>query len=122
MKQGIILFAHGSRDPGWSRPFKRIAAALSKNTKFLVRVAFLERMRPTLAEALTALAAKKISSVRVVPLFLGAGGHVKRDLPKLVAAANPSMKVSIDPPIGEQAAVIKAIAAVISKRGGRASP
>ena len=28
MKEGIILIAHGSRDPEWSRPFERIAASL----------------------------------------------------------------------------------------------
>jgi sirohydrochlorin cobaltochelatase len=119
LKQGLILFAHGSRDPRWARPFKRIAALLSK--KFLVRVAYLERMRPTLAEALGEFERKKVSSVRIVPLFLGAGGHVRKDIPRLVAAAKPSVKVTIDPPIGEQAAVVKAIAAAISKRGGRAS-
>ena len=120
MKRAIVLFAHGSRDPQWARPFKRIAAALSR--KYLVRVAYLERMRPTLAEALAEFARKKISSVRIVPLFLGAGGHVKKDLPKLVKAAKTALKVTIDPPIGEQAAVTRAIAAAIAKRGGRASP
>ena len=87
-----------------------------------IRLAYLERMKPTLAAALAELASKKIASVRIVPLFLGAGGHVRRDLPKLVAAARPKLKVTIDPPIGEQTAVVKAIAAAILKRGGRASP
>jgi len=30
LKQGIVLVAHGSRDPEWSRPFERLAAALEK--------------------------------------------------------------------------------------------
>lgn len=120
MKQGLILFAHGSRDPRWARPFKRIASLLSG--KQPVRVAYLERMRPTLEEALKAMERKGVSSVRIVPLFLGAGGHVRKDLPGLVKAAGVSMKVRIDPPIGEQPAVIRAIAAAISRRGGRASP
>jgi len=46
---------------------------------------------------------------------------VREDLPRLVAAANPPVKVTIDPPIGEQAQVLEAIAAAIA-RDARASP
>ena len=56
-----------------------------------------------------------IDPVGVVPLFLGQGGHVKEDLPKLVAGAQrPEVKVMLEKAIGEQPAVIEAIAAVIS--------
>ena len=110
-----MLFAHGSRDPDWAPPFEAIAARLSK--KFLVRVAYLELMRPSLAEAVAALAAAGASSIRVVPLFLGPGGHVKEDLPRLVAdarRAHPQLEVELEKPIGEQPAVIEAIAAAIA--------
>jgi len=51
-----------------------------------------------------------------VPLFLGAGGHVKDDLPKLVAQAKRhEMNIVLDKPIGEQPEVIEAIAAAISQ-------
>ena len=49
MKEGIVLFAHGSRDPEWAQPFERIAAEL--RDEFLVELAYLERMKPTLEEA-----------------------------------------------------------------------
>jgi sirohydrochlorin cobaltochelatase len=115
LKDGIVLFAHGSRDPEWSRPFERIASLLSKN--FLVRVAYLELMRPSLDEAVASLAAAGVQSIRVVPVFLGHGGHVKEDLPKLVAAAgtrHPGLKLVLEKPIGEQPAVIEAIAEAIA--------
>ena len=114
MRQGIILVAHGSRDPDWSRPFERLAAALEKKLPAAaVGLSYLEH-GPSLEEALAALVAKGVGHIRVVPVFLGAGGHVKEDIPKLVAAANPGVPVSVDPPIGEQAQVIEAIAAGIS--------
>ncbi len=120
MKEAIVLFAHGSREPGWARPFERITAALSKKLpKVQIRVAYLERMRPTLREAIDALAAEGIESVRIVPLFLGPGGHVKEDLPKLVAA-HPAVSITVDPAIGEQDAVMEAIAAAIA--AGNPSP
>jgi len=106
--------AHGSRDPEWSRPFERLAAALEKRLPAVaVALSYLEH-GPSLEEACAALVAKGVGSIRVVPLFLGAGGHVKQDIPKLVAAANPPVPVTVDPPIGEQAALIDAIAAGIA--------
>ena len=121
VREGIVLFAHGSRDPEWARPFERIAAALSKRKEFLVRIAYLELMQPSLDAAIADLVASGVASIRIVPLFFGAGGHVRDDLPRLVAAANPPVKVTIDPPIGEQAEVVEAIAGAIA-RGARASP
>ena len=115
MKEGIVLFAHGSRDPQWSAPFESIAAALAP--KFLVRVAYLEIMQPPLADAVASLASAGACSIRIIPLFLGAGGHVKEDLPRLVADAakvHPTVKLSLEKPIGEQPQVIAAIARAIA--------
>jgi sirohydrochlorin cobaltochelatase len=122
VRKGIVLFAHGSRDPEWARPFERIASSLSKDKDHLVKIAYLELMRPSLDEAIAELVASGVKAIRIVPVFLGMGGHVKEDLPRLVAAANPTVKVTIDPPIGEQASIIEAIAAAISRTGDRASP
>ena len=51
------------------------------------------------------------------PSFLGQGGHVKQDLPKLVAAAQKDhvgVTIRLEPAIGEQPSVIEAIAAAIA--------
>jgi len=120
LSEGIVLFAHGSREREWARPFEALARAVSHNTKAQVELAYLELMPPTLAEAIAALAAHGITSIRVVPVFLGRGGHISDDLPRLVAHAreqHPQVAIRIDAPIGEQSAVIEAIAAAIA--GGR---
>jgi sirohydrochlorin cobaltochelatase len=116
-RAGIILFAHGSREPQWARPFEQLAARVAKKSDAAVKLAFLEQMAPTLDEAIAALAAEGVTRVRVVPVFLGRGGHVRADLPGLVDAAAkryPKVSFSIDAPIGEQAAVIDAIASAIT--------
>jgi sirohydrochlorin cobaltochelatase len=115
LKQGLLLFAHGSRDPEWARPFERIAASLrDKLPAFAVGLAFLEH-GPSLEEMVAALVAKGAGSIRVVPLFLAQGGHVKEDLPRLVAAAARSdVKIFLDKPIGEQAGIVEAIASAIA--------
>ena len=120
MKAGIVLFAHGSRDPEWARPFEALAATLSPKFDGPVKLAYLELMPPSLEQAIGALVADGAKTIRVVPVFLGQGGHVKEDLPKLLAAArkrHPGIEFSLDAPIGEQTAVIEAIADAIVARG-----
>jgi sirohydrochlorin cobaltochelatase len=116
LKEGIVLFAHGSRDPGWAAPFRKILKRLRETLpEAEVRLAYLEVMKPSLGEALVDLSAK-VDSIRVVPLFLGYGGHIKKDLPALIAAADPQVKVTIEAPVGEAPQVIEAIAGLIGSR------
>ena len=117
MSVGIVLFAHGSRDREWARPFEQLAAQLSAKVTGPVVLAYLELMRPPLDEAISMLANKGATSIRVVPVFLGQGAHVKEDLPRLVERArksHPQVAITLEPPIGEQPALIDAIAAAIA--------
>jgi sirohydrochlorin cobaltochelatase len=121
LSESIVLFAHGSRDRDWARPFQELARALSAKVEGSVRLAFLELMRPSLDEAIAALVSEGATVIRIVPVFLGQGGHVKEDLPQLLDAArrrHPATQFSLEPPIGEQASVIEAIATAIACRSG----
>lgn len=75
-------------------------------------------MQPSLPECAAALYGEGVRTLRVVPVFLGAGGHLRSDLPKLVdqlKARYPDLAITVDPPIGEQPEVIAAIARAISR-------
>jgi sirohydrochlorin cobaltochelatase len=116
-KPAVLLFAHGSRDPQWAKPFEELAGSLRQLIDAPVMLAYLDFMKPTLAEAIDGLA-KQASAIRVIPVFLGTGGHVKEDLPRLVQQArgkHPGVSIRIDPTIGDQGSVIEAIAAVIAR-------
>jgi sirohydrochlorin cobaltochelatase len=114
MKQAMILFAHGARDPRWAAPFERlrdiVQAALPATA---VSLAFLELMSPRLPEAVASLVQNGCTNLSLVPVFLGQGGHVLRDLPLLVdelRATYPGLQLSVAPAVGEDAAVLEAIA------------
>lgn len=115
MTPGLILFAHGARDPRWAAPFEAVAAAVRAARPGLpVRLAFLEFMAPTLPEAGAGLAAAGCTHITVLPMFLGAGGHVRKDLPLLLdelRAAHPGLVVTLQPAIGEIDTVVAAMAA-----------
>ena len=120
MKAGIVLFAHGSRDREWARPFEQLAASLANKVDGPVKLAYLDLMRPSLDEAIGTLAREGIKRIRVVPVFLGAGSHVKEDLPRLIASAraqHPDTTIELEAAIGEQSKVVDAIAAAIA--GGK---
>lgn len=75
-------------------------------------------MQPSLPECVAALYAEGVRAVRVVPVFFGLGGHLKRDLPRIVAemrAAHAGLAIAVDPPIGEQPAVMSAIARAVAQ-------
>ena len=119
MSVGIVLFAHGSRDREWARPFEQLSAQLSAKVTGPVVLAYLELMRPPLDEAISTLVNRGATSIRVVPVFLGPGAHVKEDLPRLVERArnsHPQVAITLEPPIGEQPALIDAIAAAIAAK------
>ncbi len=80
----VLLVGHGSaRSPGRPMALHRHGAALARRRCFAdVRVAFLEEP-PLVADALRALAD---ATVGVVGCFMGEGGHVRLDLPNLLAA------------------------------------
>ena len=83
--RGIVLFAHGARDPEWARPFERIRDRIrASRPECPIQLAYLDFMSPTLDEAVAALAEEGASSITVFPLFMAQGGHLKDDLPRMV--------------------------------------
>mgnify|MGYP006194607697 FL=1 len=117
--QGILLFAHGARDPAWAQPFERAASLLrarapaGEHTPHVVELAFLEFMTPDLLTAGHTLVQAGCRSVTVVPLFLGAGGHVRKDLPRLMGelqAQHPQVSWQLSAAVGETDALIQALA------------
>lgn len=102
---GIVLFAHGSRDPLWRLPIEAVAAQVrDRQPDALVRCAYLEICTPSLPEAAAGLIACGARSLKVFPLFLGVGKHAREDLPLLIEelrAAHPDVPIELLPAAGE---------------------
>ncbi|MDP1900438.1 MAG: CbiX/SirB N-terminal domain-containing protein [Rubrivivax sp.] len=114
MQDGLILFAHGARDPSWAAPFEAVAQRVRQaRPGQAVRLAYLECMTPSLVEAGAALVAEGCAQVLVLPMFLGTGGHVRKDLPVLLAQlqqAHPAARFTLLGAIGEVDSVVAAMA------------
>jgi sirohydrochlorin cobaltochelatase len=114
MKQAIILFAHGSRDPQWRRPMESVADRLTRLApQALVRCAYLELTEPDLPAAAADLVRLGAGEVTIVPMFLGAGRHVREDLPALVEdlrVRHPAVRWMLQPPVGESERLLDLLA------------
>ena len=118
MTIGIVLFAHGSRDAAWPAPFELLAQRLrSRCPGARVSTAYLELTPPTLDAAVAALVAGGATEIVVAPVFLAPGGHVRRDLPRMVEtlrARHPGVSMRVLPTVGEADPVLDAIAGWIA--------
>lgn len=113
-KSALILFAHGARDPRWAAPFQRLQALVKEQLpQQEVELAFLELMEPRLPEMVGRLVDSGCNQVTIVPVFLGQGGHVLRDLPVIMQELQqryPEVKFKLVEAAGENHAVLQAMA------------
>ena len=113
MTRGLVLFAHGARAASWAAPFERLREQTrARLPDAEVALAFLELMSPSLADTVDAMVGRGILDIAVVPVFLGQGGHLLRDLPALaegLRAAHPGLRLHIAGAIGEDPGVQKAM-------------
>jgi sirohydrochlorin cobaltochelatase len=110
----IVLFAHGSRDPAWQRPMLAVAQRIRDQVPYAwVACAYLELTEPSLPQAVAQAVEIGHGHIRVLPMFLGVGKHVREDLPVLMAQLqqdHPQVRFDLQPAVGEQSAVLDALA------------
>ena len=115
---GIVLFAHGSHDPGWRAPIEAVRRNIEQSQPSVhVRCAYLEMCEPNLAQAVQDLLLDGAHSVTIVPMFLGVGRHAREDLPLLVAALreqHPDLSIVLQGSVGEDPRLIAVMAQIAS--------
>lgn len=115
-QRGVILFAHGSRDPLWRAPMEAVAArAAALDPQARVACAYLELMEPDLPACAAAMVREGVTAITIVPMFLGVGRHAREDLPQILAglqAAHPQIRFELRPAIGEDERVVEMLARI----------
>jgi sirohydrochlorin cobaltochelatase len=78
--------------------------------------------RADLPAAVQELAEMGAGSVNVVPMFLGAGRHVREDLPELMERLRtrfPDITLELQQPVGEDARLLDVLAEIAAGTGER---
>ena len=110
----IILLAHGSSDKRWCETFEQLAAPTLASVKN-ARVAYMELAEPSIETVIKEGIAEDVNEFTIIPLFLAAGRHLRKDVPAMIGELEKAHGVTIQlaPPIGENPLLGQAIRDVV---------
>ncbi|HCF06311.1 MAG: hypothetical protein JG774_1097 [Desulfomicrobiaceae bacterium] len=111
---GWIVLAHGSREPRARESFERLVARLGTMVPDCTVVpAYFSLGEPDLPTQVGALAAAGVRHIRILPLFLLDGVHLRRDIPALVAELAqrwPAVEVRLEPGLHDDPGLLALLA------------
>jgi sirohydrochlorin ferrochelatase len=102
-RAALLLIAHGSRHDEANADLHHLAAELRQRNYSIVEPSFLELAVPTIAEAGESCVRQGAEQVILVPWFLSAGIHVRRDLTdacQALADRFPAVRFLLAEPLG----------------------
>lgn len=121
-RRALILFAHGSRDAEWVLPFEALRQKVAAgNAGVTVALAYLESTTPDLSACIRSLATGGVADIRVLPLFLALGKHLRTDIPELaakVADEFPGLRIEFLPALGETPELADALLRIATRAAG----
>jgi len=83
-KKALILIAHGSRVTQTADEMNLMVAKLSEECDYDVYGAFMELQQPRLDEVVEQLCSAGPHHIKVLPLFVFEGRHMREDIPQQV--------------------------------------
>jgi len=125
--RGLLVIGHGSRRDEANATVFALAAALADEPTAIggqpawdaVEAAFLDVLRPDIADGYAALAAAGCTEIVAHPFFLFAGRHTARDIPAALTAAqasHPRTTWTMTEPLGLHPGVVTTVRARIANR------
>jgi sirohydrochlorin ferrochelatase len=122
MKTALLLIAHGSRRSEANADLEHVAAELRRAGPYaIVEPCYLELAEPDFLEGAARCIAQGAERLLLVPYFLSAGVHVRRDLEGIcarLASANPRVEIRLCEPIGRHPLMIQ----IVTERAREAEP
>lgn len=104
-RTGLMLLAHGSRDPAWRAPLEALAARVAAETPGTpVAIAWMQHAQPSADQVIADLVDQGCTDVRVLPLLISAGNHLRTDLPRIEASLRdqaPGVRLEVLPALAE---------------------
>ena len=102
--EGVLVVAHGSRAKETESTLEAILSMVkTKLPNAIIEWAFMEFSDRTVEKGVSALAARGVTEIKVVPYFLFMGIHLKEDIPQMVAECAidyPGIRIVMGEPLG----------------------
>jgi sirohydrochlorin ferrochelatase len=112
MTTALLLIAHGSREPEANADLHHVAASLRRRGHAVVEASFLELAEPDIDAGGARCAALGARRVVLLPYFLSAGVHVRRDLTAArdrMAARFPGVEFRLAEPLGRHPLLLEVV-------------
>lgn len=112
----VILLAHGSSDKRWCETFEGLAEPTLRSVENSA-IAYMELAEPSLQSVVASSKNQGIETFTIIPLFLAAGRHLRKDVPAMIAdlEAKHSVSIRLADPIGMNPKLGDAIRDVVSE-------
>ena len=121
VKTALLLIAHGSREPEANADLDHVAEGLRGRGHEIVESSFLELAEPDIEEGGRRCVARGAGRVVLVPYFLSAGVHVRRDLTQarqVLARRFPGVEFRLAEPLGRHPLLLEVVAERAREAGG----
>ena len=121
MTTALLLIAHGSRHAEANADLRHVAEELRRRGHPIAVASFLELAEPGIDEGGARCVAEGASRVVLVPYFLSAGVHVRRDLTAArdrLVARFPGVEFRLAEPLGRHALLLDIVAERAREAGG----
>jgi sirohydrochlorin ferrochelatase len=119
-KTALLLIAHGSRQEEANADLLYVAAGLRAQGWAIVEASFLELVEPGIAEGGARCVEQGAEQVILVPYFLSAGVHVRRDLAEArakLAERFPAVDFRLAEPLGQHSLLLEIVAERVREAG-----
>ncbi|WP_226597350.1 sirohydrochlorin chelatase [Marinobacter nauticus] len=112
----IILLAHGSSDARWCETFEKLAEPTVESIDNAA-IAYMELAEPSLDTIVAEAKQQGTEQFTVVPLFLAAGRHLRKDVPAMIERleAEHGVTIRLAEPIGKNPRLGLAIRDVVKE-------
>lgn len=124
--KAILYIGHGTRSKKGAEEarvfLQRIIAIVNIPIQ---EISFLELTEPSIHEGFKKCIQKGATEITIVPIFLLAAGHIKKDIPEILTSLRnqyPNVKVTVKDPFGVQEEILDAIAELVRSESGILSP
>jgi sirohydrochlorin ferrochelatase len=124
--KAILYIGHGTRSKKGAVEIRAFIERVKARIDVPIQeLSFLELTEPLIEEGFGTCVERGATEIDVVPLFLLAAGHIKRDIPEALSpiiAKYPTIPVKIKNPFGVQDVILDGVAELIRDSAGEVTP
>ncbi len=117
----VLLVGHGTSSPEGTEQFLQLVSAFASHTGGAVAGGFIEKARPTLAEAADQILATGAAKITVLPVVLLPAGHLKDDaraITNYLRRENPGADIRLARDLGVSNEIVACLSDRIGSAGG----